>query len=209
MRKTPDLSYENQLGYPTRKIAGVDEVGRGCLAGPVVACAFVLPSEGVFEGLDCVRDSKLLSPAKRAWLDPLLSKWALAFSLGVASVAEIDQWNILKASHIAMVRAIHGLKDRQGVVPDHILIDGKHLPSQSQLPAPATGVIGGDRLCLSIAAASILAKVWRDNYMISLSKKYPGYGFEQNKGYPTALHRKALQVQGVTNTHRRSFRLHV
>jgi ribonuclease HII len=200
----PSLKYEHQAGFPKLVVAGADEVGRGCLAGPVVAAALALPALICFEKnpwLAEVQDSKLMTPEARERLVPLIQNWALSFSLGFASVEEIDHINIFHASHLAIVRAVEGLS----VQPHHILIDGKFLPRQ-KLPAPATAVIKGDQQCLSIAAASIIAKVWRDQHMVELDGKFPGYGFAQHKGYPTPQHKSALKKQGVTGIHRRSFK---
>ena len=201
----PDLSYESMYGYPKKHIAGADEVGRGCVAGPVVAGAVILPAKICFEThpwLLEIRDSKLLSPIQREKLAPLIKSFALASAIGVATVAEIDQINIFHAAHLAMTRALADLK----IKPQHILIDGKFLPKQETLIAPATAIIKGDMKCLSIAAASVIAKVWRDNYMLELEDQYPGYGFAQHKGYPTPSHADALKKIGVSPVHRRSFK---
>jgi ribonuclease HII len=200
----PDLQFEFLKGYPTRLIAGADEVGRGCIAGPVVAAAIVLPRSIDFKKdfwLAEVNDSKKVSAPLREKLTPLIYQWALAAAIGFASVEEIDRLNIFHASHLAIVRAITALK----VVPDHVLIDGKFLP-QGGFTLPATAVIQGDQKSLSIAAASIIAKVWRDQHMAELDKKYPGYGFAKHKGYPTVAHSLALKKSGVTILHRRSFK---
>jgi ribonuclease HII len=199
----PDLHHESLIGYPKIVVAGADEVGRGCLAGPVVAAAVVLPPKIDFAKdpwLSEVHDSKKLSPAIREKLAPLVQKWALAAEIGYATVEEIDRINIFHASHLAIVRAVKALKTR----PQHVLIDGKFLPREG-LNLPASAVIKGDMKCLSIAAASIIAKVWRDQYMSELETQYPGYGFARHKGYPTSLHAQALKKQGVTPVHRRSF----
>lgn len=200
----PTLKIEQQVGYPKAIIVGTDEVGRGCLAGPVVAGAVALPAKVDYEKdpwLLEIQDSKLLSPETRERLVPLIEKWALSSAIGVASVEEIDRLNIFHASHLAITRAVLALK----VKPDHILVDGKFLPKVG-FTAPATAVIKGDMQCLSIAAASVIAKVWRDQQMDQFETRYPGYGFAQHKGYPTPKHKLALQKQGITVVHRRSFK---
>jgi ribonuclease HII len=193
----PDLDFENrarQAGY--RRIAGVDEAGRGPLAGPVVAAAVILDPEHIPEGLN---DSKLLSARKRAEvLDHIIARAEVG--VGLASVAEIDELNILRASHLAMCRAIEALRTR----PDHVLIDGNLVPRD--LTLTATPVVKGDSLSLSIAAASIVAKTRRDAIMWDLAQQYPGYGWERNQGYPTKCHKEALRNLGVTPHHRRSFK---
>lgn len=205
----PSLEYEIQVGYPGNAIAGVDEVGRGCIAGPVVAAAVVLPIQASIRGpiykvkpswLCEIKDSKLLTPVVREKLSPLIQEWALSYAVGVATVEEIDTINIFHASHLAMARAVAQLS----VKPHHLLIDGKYLPQLEGLSA--TAIIGGDQKCLSIAAASIIAKVWRDQYMGELDRKYPKYGFARHKGYPTAVHAAALKKFGVSEVHRRSFK---
>lgn len=202
---SPSLEYEIRAGYPEKTIAGVDEVGRGCVAGPVVAAALILPPQISFDQhpwLYEIKDSKLLSSATRDKLYPLIQEWALASAVGVATVKEIDTLNIFHASHLAMSRALANLK----IQPGHILIDGKFLPKEDSLSAPATAVIKGDLKCLSIAAASVIAKVWRDEHMVDLDQKYPGYGFSKHKGYPTEVHTAALKKIGVSEVHRRSFK---
>lgn len=176
-------------------VAGVDEVGRGPLAGPVVAAAVILNRASIPEGLN---DSKKLSARRREHLAPLLRQSAMV-GLGVASVEEIDALNILQASLLAMRRAVAELP----VTPDHLLIDGNRLPED--LPCPATPVVGGDARSPSIAAASIVAKTWRDNVMKEAATQFPGYGWETNAGYPTKCHKSALRDLGVTPFHRRSF----
>ena len=215
MKISPDLPHlleEQRLGYPKLRIAGADEVGRGCLAGPVVGAAVLLPSKIDFSKdpwIAKIKDSKKLSAATREELAPLIQKWARAWAIGVASVQEIDEMNIFHASHLAIVRAIDLLQ----VKPHHVLIDGKFIPKKSKernaegsLKIPATPVIKGDLQCLSIAAASILAKVYRDQLMLELENEYPGYGFAKNKGYPTRVHTEALLKKGITEHHRRSFK---
>lgn len=187
---------------------GLDEAGRGPWAGPVVAAAAWLDPERcpaeLRRGLD---DSKRLSPARRAALLELLehsaARGAAALGLGAAGVAEIDDVNILQATLRAMTRAAADLTARSGRAPEAALVDGNRLP---ELPCPAEAVVGGDGLSLSIAAASILAKVTRDRHMAVLARAHPGYGWERNQGYGTAEHRAALARLGVTPEHRRSFR---
>ena len=178
-----------------RVIAGVDEVGRGPLAGPVTAAAVVLDPARLPEGLD---DSKKLGPAQRERLFEAISQTAQV-SVAHASVEEIDDLNILYASHLAMERAVAGLG---GVC--HALIDGNMIPRG--IGCPATALVKGDGRSLSIAAASIVAKVTRDRIMVDLAQQYPGYGWEKNAGYPTKTHREALKRLGVTPHHRRSFK---
>lgn len=211
MIPTPTLEWENRVGYPQVIILGVDEVGRGCLAGPVVAGAVALPSvidREAHPWISEIKDSKGLKPEARERLVPLIQNWVLAYGIGIASVEEIDQINIYHASHLAMVRAIEAARSslvggskQQPLM--HLLIDGKFLPKQ--LPCPATAVVKGDQKSLSIAAASILAKVWRDQQMSVLDERYPGYGFAIHKGYATPAHSKALKQNGVCAIHRRSF----
>lgn len=194
---TPDFTCE-QAAYAGgfSRVAGVDEVGRGPLAGPVVAAAVVLDRENIPAGLN---DSKKLTAARRDAVYDMIMQTA-DVCIAEASVAEIDSHNILRASHIAMVRAVQGL----AVAPDHVLIDGNMIPSG--LTISAETVIKGDARSLSIAAASIVAKVWRDRHMVDLAQQFPGYGWEKNAGYPTVAHKSALMTLGVTPHHRRSFK---
>lgn len=193
----PDYSFEQAArtrGFLA--IAGVDEVGRGPLAGPVVAAAVILNPANIPAGLN---DSKKLTAKKRdALYDAIMD--AADVSLAQATVAEIDEHNILRASHIAMVRAIAGLARPA----DHALIDGNLVPCG--LTISNETIIKGDGRSLSIAAASIIAKVWRDRHMVDLAQQYPGYGWEKNAGYPTAVHKTGLVNLGVTPHHRRSFK---
>lgn len=193
----PDFSFEAALlAQDLSCIAGVDEVGRGPLAGPVTAAAVVLDPARLPEGLN---DSKALSPKRREGLLQAIIDSA-AVSVAHASVEEIDSLNILRASHLAMERAVAGLP-RQ---PDHVLIDGNLIPRGLQLPA--TAIVKGDARSLSIAAASIVAKITRDKIMWDLAQQFPGYGWERNAGYPSKSHKEALLNLGVTPHHRRSFR---
>lgn len=178
-----------------RHLAGVDEVGRGPLAGDVVAAAVILDPARPIPGL---ADSKTLSPRRREQLACLIREQAVAWALGRSSVAEIDTINILQASLQAMHRAVAAL----AIAPDFVLVDGNRLP---QWPYRAAAVIKGDSRCEAIAAASILAKVQRDAELVELEQRFPGYGFAQHKGYPTAAHLDALARLGPTLAHRRSF----
>ena len=189
----PDLSFENSYPAP---VAGVDEAGRGPWAGPVVAAAVILDRGAVPEGLD---DSKKLSPKRRAALFDLIVQTAIV-GTGIGTVEEIDTLNIARANDLAMARALSSLS----VAPNFALIDGRWIPHN--LNCPARAIVDGDGKCLSISAASIIAKVTRDRIMADLARQYPGYGWETNQGYGTAAHRAGLQRQGVTPHHRRSFR---
>ncbi len=178
--------------------AGCDEAGRGCLAGPVVAGAVILRKGKGIPGLD---DSKKLSEAKRNELRPIIEENALAWGIGVVSCAEIDQINILQASFLAMHRAVQNL----GVIPEHLLIDGNRFRPFEGIEH--TCVIKGDGKFQSIAAASILAKTYRDALMEDLHNSFPEYAWQKNKGYPTAAHRQAIRTHGTTSHHRLSFQL--
>ncbi len=176
-------------------MAGVDEVGRGPLAGPVVAAAVVLDPGRPIDGL---ADSKRLSPASRARLAVEIRERARAWALGRAEVDEIDRINILQASLLAMARAIEALDIR----PGQVLVDGRHCP---RITVGCRAVVGGDGRVPAISAASIVAKVARDEEMVALDRDYPGYGLARHKGYPTREHLAALETQGVSAIHRRSF----
>ena len=176
-------------------LAGVDEVGRGPLAGPVVAAAVILDPARPIAGL---ADSKKLTEKRREQLAEQIRESALAWSLGRAEVEEIDRINILQASLLAMQRAVEGLS----VTPQKALVDGNKLP---RLSCPAEAIIGGDSSVEVISAASIIAKVARDREMVELDALHPGYGLAKHKGYPTKQHIQALQTLGVTPIHRRSF----
>jgi len=178
--------------------AGCDEVGRGCLCGPVVAAAVILPPDFANE---FINDSKKLSKANRVELVETIKSNALAWAIAEASVEEIDRINILNASFLAMTRAVMGLS----MVPEHLLIDGNRFKSDLKIPFDC--IIKGDGKFASIAAASILAKVYRDDLMGRYALDYPGYGWETNVGYPTAAHREGIERLGVTLIHRKSFRL--
>ena len=177
-------------------VCGVDEAGRGPLAGPVCAAAVILPHDLTIEGLN---DSKKLTARKReALYAELMADETVQKSIAQASVEEIDELNILRATHLAMRRAAEGLPG--GV--DFCLIDGLPVPG---FPLPSRSIVKGDARCLSIAAASILAKVWRDHYMQELHRQHPEYGFDRHAGYGTKAHMQALREHGVTIHHRRTF----
>ncbi len=193
----PDFSFEraaHRRGFAL--VAGVDEVGRGPLAGPVVAAAVILDPARIPAGLN---DSKALTAKKRAALAAELREVA-DVSIALATVAEIDEHNILRASHIAMVRAVAGLRQ----TADHALIDGNMIPRD--LAVSAEAIVKGDARSLSVAAASIVAKLWRDEHMVALAQQHPHYGWDRNAGYPTAQHKLGLARFGVTEHHRRSFK---
>ncbi len=190
------LIYEKEAqnsGYNI--VCGVDEAGRGPLAGPVFAAAVILPQGLVIEGIDA---SKKLGEKKREALYIKLKSLALAFNVAFATEKEIDEVNILNATFLAMKRAVEGLSLR----PDLVLIDGNREPA---LDLPTKTIVKGDSLSVSIAAASILAKVERDRLMKKLSEKYPSYGFEKHKGYGTKLHLEAIKRYGSAEIHRKSF----
>ncbi len=183
---------------PAFRLAGLDEAGRGCLAGPVVAAAVVLPPGAVLPG---VGDSKTLSAARREAAFAAIGRAALAVGVGLCSPAEIDRLNILWASMEAMRRALAAL----ALPPDRALVDGNRVPPG--LDCPATAIVRGDAQSLCIGAASIVAKVTRDRLMDGLDAAFPQYGWRQNKGYPTAAHYAALALHGASPHHRQSFRL--
>ncbi len=188
----PDYSLENALEQP---VAGIDEAGRGPWAGPVVAAAVILDANNIPDGID---DSKALSQRRREALFAELQQRAVC-AVGICGVEEIDNMNILAATMLAMQRSVSALATR----PKHLLIDGNRLPPE--LPCPAQAVVKGDSRSLSIAAASIIAKVTRDRIMTELALDYPAYGWEKNAGYGTKIHREAIAKYGVTPHHRRSF----
>ena len=183
------------LLLPEGLVCGVDEAGRGPLAGPVVAAAVILDPANPIAGLN---DSKKLSAKRREALAIEIRAKALAWAVSEASVEEIDQINILQASMLAMQRAVRSL----AIAPERALVDGNRCP---ELPCPTEAIIGGDGKVASIAAASILAKTVRDAGMLELHQRYPQYGFDRHMGYPTALHLAALQEHGVSPIHRRSY----
>lgn len=183
------------IHYKGNLLAGVDEVGRGPLAGDVVAAAVILDQEHPIEGLT---DSKKLSEKKREFLFEEIHDKSKSIAVGRASVAEIDQYNILNASLLAMKRAVDGLS----VVPEYVVVDGNRLPDWSY---KSQSFIKGDLLIDCISAASIIAKVTRDREMVALAKQFPAYQFDRHKGYPTVVHLEAIRSHGVTSFHRRSF----
>lgn len=191
MWEIEDSLFDQGIGV----ICGVDEAGRGPLAGPVYAAAVILPRDLEIPGLT---DSKKLSDKKRRELFPIIKEQAVAFGIGVASEKEIDEINILQATFLAMKRALEKLSVR----PDLALIDGNR---ETDFGVPAKTVVKGDSLSASIAAASILAKVSRDDYMMELAQKYPQYGFDIHKGYGTKAHYQALREFGPSEVHRMTF----
>lgn len=184
--------------YPDQIEAGCDEAGRGCLAGPVFAAAVILPNDFECEALN---DSKQLSKKQRYALRPLIEEKAVAWAVGIVDNNEIDKINILNASFLAMQRAI----DKLSVQPEHLLIDGNRFRTDRK--TPYTCVVKGDGKLLPIAAASILAKTYRDDYMNQIAAEYPQYDWTSNKGYPTKKHRAAIEQHGATPYHRMSFTL--
>lgn len=187
-----------QFLHPDKIEAGCDEAGRGCLAGPVYAAAVILPKDFSNELLN---DSKKLTERQRYALREVIEREAVAWAVGIVSATEIDDINILRASILAMQRAVEQLK----VVPQHLLIDGNRFTPYKNIPY--TTVVKGDAKFMSIAAASILAKTYRDDYMLGISKEFPQYDWQYNKGYPTAKHRAAILEFGATLHHRMTFNL--
>lgn len=196
-----NFDFMNQLfsSFTADKIeAGCDEAGRGCLAGPVVAAAVILPKDFYHEDLN---DSKKISDKKRELLRPIIEKEAIAFNVGIINNEKIDEINILNASILAMHHALDGLKIR----PELLLIDGNRFHNYQNIQHHC--IIKGDSLYYSIAAASVLAKTYRDDFMSQLHQAFPNYGWNVNKGYPTKLHRLAIQKHGITSFHRSTFNL--
>ena len=194
--KNNNLAFEKKLWSRDYKfLAGIDEVGRGPLAGPVMACAIVFDQNFYHSE---VTDSKRLTPGKRDELAAVLRKNAVSFALGEASVREIEELNIRQATFMAMKRAVSGL----AVIPDFLMIDGEIWPDPE---IPARGIIRGDNKSFTISAASIIAKVARDKYMKELDREYPQYKFAQNKGYGTPEHIRAIRMAGPSPHHRSSF----
>ena len=199
MLQRPNLDHENKLksqGYIL--IAGIDEAGRGALAGPVVASAVILPHPANLPWFELVRDSKELNSRKRESLFDLINKEAVAVGIGIVTPQVIDSINIFKATKLAMMQAVENLSEQ----PNFLLIDRLSL---SQCPIPQEGITRGDKTCLSIACASIMAKVTRDRMMEEFDQIYPGYGFAQHKGYGTMKHISCLQKLGPSPIHRRYF----
>lgn len=177
---------------------GCDEAGRGCLAGPVYAAAVILPPD--FSN-DLLNDSKQLTEKQRYELRPIIEQSAVAWAVGVASAEEIDSINILKASFLAMTRAVNALK----LKPEYLIIDGNRFYNTTGIPYNT--IVKGDGKYMSIAAASVLAKTYRDDYMNTIAVEHPAYGWEINKGYPTKKHRAAIAEHGISPYHRKTFRL--
>jgi len=190
------IQVGNRILRSGKVVAGVDEAGRGCLAGPVVAGAVILDENQPIHGL---RDSKTLSEKKRNEFFEQIQEKALAYSVGITEAEEIDRINILQAALLAMEKAVLILHER----PDCILIDGN---SRTSLPIEQKAIVKGDSRCACIAAASIVAKVTRDRIMTEIERKYPGYGFSRHKGYPTKEHFAALKNLGPCPIHRKSFK---
>jgi ribonuclease HII len=209
MRRTPDpaksptLKYEQYLwkaGYT--RIAGVDEAGRGAWAGPVCAAAVILPvAPAILQTLKDVRDSKLMTPLSRETWAPRIREAATAWAVGFASAQEIDAIGILPATKLAAMRALNALSPSR-LPPDYLLTDYLIFPNSD---LPQTGLIKGDRLSLSVAAASVLAKTARDAWMREMNGVYPGYGFARHKGYGTRIHQEAIRCLGLCAIHRKSF----
>ena len=194
MKKSELLSFHKKNTIE----AGCDEAGRGCLAGPVFAAAVILPPD--FQN-ELLNDSKKLTEKQRYFLRPIIEKEAIAWAVEAVSNEEIDKVNILNASFLAMNRAVKKLK----VVPDHLLIDGNRFRPQTKIPF--TCMIKGDGRFFSIAAASVLAKTYRDDFMAKIHNEFPIYDWDKNKGYPTKRHRQGIKKHGVTKYHRMTFRL--
>lgn len=197
---SPTLEYESRLwagGY--NWIAGLDEAGRGALAGPVAVGAVILPpKQDVLSLLSGVRDSKQMTPRERERWAEKIRQCAISYAVGLAVVREIDEMGIVPAIWLAARRALEQLSHQ----PDALLLDYLTIPDY---PVPQISLVHGDCISLSIASASVLAKTTRDKYMVSLKGKYPQYGFEQHKGYGTLAHRRAIQYYGVTTVHRKCF----
>jgi ribonuclease HII len=199
-RISPDLTFEQPLwAAGALHLAGLDEAGRGAWAGPVSAAAVILPQDAdLCVQLKGVRDSKQMTPRQRSAWAVEIRRAALAWGVGFASHTEIDALGILPATRLAMQRALAQL----GLSPQHLLLDAVRLPA---VALPQTVLIKGDVRCLSIAAASVLAKTARDELLVAWEQEYPGYGFARHKGYGTAAHRQALQINGPCPVHRFSF----
>jgi len=197
---SPNLHFESALWkVGLLAIAGIDEAGRGCLAGPVTTAAVILPDhEEVAFSLTGIRDSKQLNAEDRGNARKRIERISLAWAVGWADNGEIDQFGIVPATRLAIRRAL----DKLSLAPDHLLVDYLVLPD---IPIPQTRLVKGDARSLSIAAASILAKTHRDTWMIKSANNYPGYGFDKNKGYGTAAHQDAIHSQGPCPLHRMSF----
>lgn len=203
MTQNPDLSHEKHLWTHFKRIAGLDEAGRGALAGPVAVGAVILPDDEplLLQALAGVRDSKQMTPPGRERLAPRIREVALAWGVAFASAEEIDSLGIVRATRTAAMRALRGLS----ISPQYLLTDFRlELP---QLELPQTSLVKGDARCLSIACASVLAKTARDGLMRELDSQYPGYGLGKHKGYGTQAHRSALKRLGYSSIHRKTFLL--
>lgn len=203
-RVSPTLKLESDLwNSGLQFIAGLDEAGRGALAGPVAVGAVILPNDKTLlsQTLGRARDSKQLSPLQRSSLAPLIKETALAWSVGFADAEEIDSQGIVRATRLAAIRALHQFS----ITPQYLLTDFRlELP---QISIPQTSIVKGDAQCLSIACASILAKTERDALMRELDERHPGYGLAKHKGYGTQAHRSAMKRKGLSSIHRRTFRV--
>lgn len=201
MTQLPDLAFERRLWPHYALIAGLDEAGRGALAGPLAVGAVILPQDDphLSRSLACCRDSKQMTPLQRDLCAPRIKEAALAWSVAFASAVEIDRMGIVRATRLAAERALAGLP----LQPLYLLTDFRLEMPESALPQ--TSLVKGDARCLSIAAASVLAKTARDALMVEMGKRNPGYGWEKNKGYGTQAHRSALKRWGYSSEHRRSF----
>ena len=203
MIQKPDLTYERNLWPHFRHIAGLDEAGRGALAGPVAVGAVILPKDDplLLQTLEGVRDSKQLTPLERETLAPRIKQSAQSWSVAFAGAEEIDRYGIVPATRLAALRAL----ERLPLSPQYLLTDFRlELP---QLDLPQTALVKGDALCLSIAAASILAKTTRDALMLEMDSQYQGYGLGKHKGYGTLSHRLAMKQLGMSPIHRKTFRI--
>jgi len=201
MTLIPDFDsrfHNNNITY----LCGIDEVGRGPLAGPVIAAAVILPSSCNIPGVD---DSKKLTALKREQMVPVIREKALTWGIGEASESDIDRINIVQATYLAMQNAVNNLS----IQPDYLLVDGNQFPildyKSGEIPLRGEAVVKGDAKSLSIACASVLAKVHRDRLMVKLSAVFPEYGFEKHKGYGTLQHRQALAEKGISPIHRKTF----
>lgn len=208
MSASPTLDFERGAGFPLSRVIGVDEVGRGCLAGPVVAAAVRLKPEWdlplaklteIHPEIAAITDSKAMTAKQREKLAPWIREHAAAFAIAHATVEEIDRLNIFHASHLAMKRAADAVGEYA-----HVLVDGNVVPKHFR-GGNATAIVKGDLRSLSIACASVIAKVFRDEWMGRIAEEHPGYGLEVHKGYATPMHRLALRSLGATVIHRRSF----
>jgi ribonuclease HII len=213
--KRPSLEWERKLGFPGIRVAGVDEVGRGCLAGPVVSAAAVLPSSWAeiplpklyrrYPILREVRDSKLVPKSRRTAVRDWLVEHLDFYAIGEATSEEIDRINILNATYLSMMRAVESLGWEAGESPRTLLIDGNSASRELRANYAVTTLIEGDRHSIAVASASILAKVHRDAHLVRLSETYPDHAFHLHKGYGTAAHYAAIEKHGLTPEHRRSF----